>query len=315
MPTSAVSSPPVDLTQLPFLIRLLDDPSPTVRKKVAAQVRALGVLALPEIERLELAITSSQRVELKAILAPAIARSRQSPESFLGWMKLDASENEKLEAAYGWLSRWRWGPEIGACLHEVLDNLADEYREYSGEVDPETLNAFLFHHKKMQGAPSTDFYDAENSDLMTVIETGKGIPISLSCIFILVAHRIGVDIVGCNFPGNFMVRAPIPWPPKRGISFVDGGMETDIVFDCYNNGRVLMGADIAALRKSADFEMRTAANTCTIMLRVLYNVATAHHIAGDRELTRFFLKIRKQLEEAYEQELLEKRQAMKFEKP
>jgi hypothetical protein len=315
VPTSTAPSPPADLAQLPFLIRLLDDPSPAVRKKVGAQVRALGILALPEIERLELPLTSSQRVELQAILAPAIARSRQSPESFLDWMKLDTGENEKLEAAYGWLSRWRWGPEIGAGVHEALDNLANEYREYSGEVDPEALNAFLFHHKKLRGAPSEDFYEAENSDLMTVIETGQGIPISLSCIFILVAHRIGVDIVGCNYPGNFMARAPIPWPPKRGISFMNGGMETDLVFDCYNGGRVLMGADITALRKSADFEMRTAANTCTIMLRVLYNVATAYHIAGDRDLTRFFLKIRKQLEEAYEQELLEKRRAMKFDNP
>lgn len=312
MSNSTVPSPPTDLAQLPFLIRLLDDPSPSVRKKVSAQVRALGESAIPEVERLELSLTSSQRVALQAILAPAIARSRQSPESFLDWMKLDASETEKLEVAYGWLSRWRWGPKIGAGVHEVLDNLANEYREYSGEVDPEALNAFLFHHKKMYGAPNADFYDAENSDLMTVIETGKGIPISLSSVFILVAHRIGVDIVGCNYPGNFMARAPIPWPPKRGISFMNGGMETDIVFDCYNGGRVLMGAEVAALRRSADFEMRTAANTATIMLRVLYNVATAHHIAGDRDLTRFFLKIRKQLEEAYKQELLEKRQALKY---
>jgi hypothetical protein len=310
--TSTISSPPADLAQLPFLIRLLDDPSPAVRKKVGAQVRALGVLALSEIERLQIPLTGAQRVNLQAILAPAIAHTQYSPESFLDWMKLDASENEKLEAAYGWLSRWRWGPEIGAGVHEALDNLANEYREYSGEPDPEALNAFLFHHKKMYGAPSQDFYDAENSDLMTVIETGKGIPISLSSVFILVAHRIGVEIVGCNYPGNFMVRAPIPWPPKRGISFMNGGMETDIVFDCYNGGRVLMGADVAALRRSAEFEMRTPANTATIMLRVLYNVATAHHIAGDRDRTRFFLKIRKQLEEAYERELDAKRKALKY---
>lgn len=312
MPNTTASSLPADLAQLPFLIRLLDDPSSAIRKKVTARVRALGVLALPEIERLQLPLTSAQRVNLQSILAPVIAHTQFSPESFLDWMKLDATESEKLEVAYGWLSRWRWGPEIGAGVHDALDNLANEYREYSGEVNPEALNAFLFHHKKMFGAPNTDFYDAENSDLMTVIETGQGIPISLSSVFILVAHRVGVDVVGCNYPGNFMVRAPIPWPPKRGISFMNGGMETDLVFDCYNGGRVLMGAEVAVLRKSADFELRTAANTATIMLRVLYNVATAHHIAGDRDRTRFFLKVRNQLEAAYEQELLEKRQALKF---
>lgn len=313
MSTSTVSSPPDDLAQLPFLIRLLDDPSPTVRKKVGARVRALGEWALPELDRLQPSLTPSQRVALQAILAPAIARSQQPPESFLDWMKMDACENEKLEAAYGWLSRWRWGPQIGEGMHEALDNLADEYREYSGEVDPEALNAFLFQHKKMYSAPSHDFYEAENSDLMTVIETGKGIPISLSSVFLLVAHRIGINVVGCNYPGNFMVRAPIPWPPKRGISFMHGGMETDIVFDCYNGGRVLVGADVQALRRSAEFEMRTPANTATMMLRVLYNVATAYHIAGDRDRTRYFLKIRKQLEEAYEKEIFAKHKAFKNE--
>lgn len=274
-------------------------------------MRALGVLAFPEIERLQLSLTASQNLALQAILAPAIAHTQYCPESFLDWMKLDVSENEKLEAAYGWLSRWRWGPEIGAGVHQALDNLANEYREYSGAADPEMLNTFLFQHKKMHGAANAEFYAARNSDLMTVIETGKGIPISLASVLILVAHRIGVKIVGCNYPGNFMARARIPWSPARGTTMKTGGASTDLVFDCYNGGRVLQGAEVAALRQSAEDELCTPASTAVIMLRVLYNVATAHHIAGDREHTRFFLTIRQQLQEASKQNLLEKRQATK----
>ena len=65
-----------------------------------ARLRELGTQVWSEIERCSLPVTDSQRLALQAILAPVVARSRRTPESFLEWMQLP-TENEKLEAAYG----------------------------------------------------------------------------------------------------------------------------------------------------------------------------------------------------------------------
>lgn len=297
MSLSIASSPATDFSQLPFLLRLIDDPSPAVREKVGVRLREWGIRVWPEIERRELLLTDSQRSALQSILSPPVSFNQQAPDSFLEWLRLP-TENERLEAAYGWLSRLNWGASIGAGLHEALDELAREYLEYSGSPDSEELSNFLFRHKGLYGADSQDFYDPQNSDLLSVIENGRGIPISLTSIFILVGARLDLTIVGCNFPGHFLARAPFAGPPTNGVSFLHHGYGADLVFDCYNGGRVLSVDEVASLRKTSSMELRNPASAVIIMNRVLYNLATAHHILGDRDRTVYFLNLRKQLEEA-----------------
>lgn len=294
-PSIALSSQP-DLSQLPYLLRLLDDTSPSVRDKVSERLREYGALVWPEIARRQLTVTSSQRLTLQSILASAATDNQSSSDTFLEWLRLP-SENERLEAAYGWLSCLHWGPHIGPGVHDALDNLVGEYLAFSGVPDPEELSNFLFNEKGLHGADSDTYYDPQNSDLMTVIETGRGIPISLASIFILVGWRLDITIVGCNFPGHFMARAPLNGPPQHGYSFLNGAYGTDLIFDCFNGGRILPPAEVEALRKTSDFDLRNEASAVAIVCRVLHNYATSHHILGERERTVYFLNLRKQLEE------------------
>jgi regulator of sirC expression with transglutaminase-like and TPR domain len=90
------------------------------------------------------------------------------------------------------------------------------------------LNDVLFRDLGFQGN-NGDYYNPSNSFLNDVIETRRGIPITLSVLYMGVAKRVGLDIHGTAFPGHFVLRVPRPeWP---------------IVVDAFHNGRILSKED------------------------------------------------------------------------
>lgn len=77
---------------------------------------------------------------------------------------------------------------------------------------------------------SKDAYgSAESSYLHRVIETGVGIPISLSMVYMSVAQACGLDLAGVAAPMHFLTRYDAP----EGPLFVDA----------FYNGRILSYAD------------------------------------------------------------------------
>jgi regulator of sirC expression with transglutaminase-like and TPR domain len=58
-----------------------------------------------------------------------------------------------------------------------------------------------------------EYRDPRNSFLNEVLTRRRGIPITLSVVYIEVARRIGLRLVGVSFPGHFLVRYPGPATP------------------------------------------------------------------------------------------------------
>ena len=67
-----------------------------------------------------------------------------------------------------------------------------------------TIAAYLFDEAGFQGNHG-DYYNPDNSFLNRVLETRKGIPITLSLIFLEVARRLGLRCSGVGLPGHFIV--------------------------------------------------------------------------------------------------------------
>jgi regulator of sirC expression with transglutaminase-like and TPR domain len=55
------------------------------------------------------------------------------------------------------------------------------------------------------GGNVEDYYAPDNSFLNRVLETRRGIPISLSILWIEVGRRAGIDVAGIGLPGHFVV--------------------------------------------------------------------------------------------------------------
>jgi regulator of sirC expression with transglutaminase-like and TPR domain len=61
-----------------------------------------------------------------------------------------------------------------------------------------------------------DYYDPQNSYLHNVLKTRRGIPITLSLIYIELAKHIGLEARGVAFPGHFLVKLKMPAGDRYG---------------------------------------------------------------------------------------------------
>lgn len=97
------------------------------------------------------------------------------------------------------------------------------------------LNQVIFSEYGFSGN-SHDYYDPRNSFLNDVIERRRGIPITLSAVYMAVAARLEFRIDGIGIPGHFVVRHR--WA---------GG---EVFLDPFNGGERLNRADVRALARS-----------------------------------------------------------------
>jgi regulator of sirC expression with transglutaminase-like and TPR domain len=123
--------------------------------------------------------------------------------------------------------------KIDDCLSQ-LDQLGQAVELRMGdEKNPyriiAALNTVLFKEQGFQGNHS-EYYDPKNSFLNDVIIRKKGIPISLSVIYMEVARRVGLTLEGVGFPGHFLVK------------YHEGDIE--ILIDVFNDGEVRAREDL-----------------------------------------------------------------------
>lgn len=123
--------------------------------------------------------------------------------------------------------------DVSACLDGV-SVLAEQLRtrlapEATVQEKLGELNQLLY--GDLQFGPDTDnYYDPRNSFLNDVIARRRGIPITLSVLYIELGRSVGLELDGVAFPGHFLVRCD-----------VDGGM---VIIDAYHHGRSLSLDDL-----------------------------------------------------------------------
>lgn len=91
------------------------------------------------------------------------------------------------------------------------------------------MNEVLFQEMRFRGNRE-DYYDPRNSFLNDVLERRLGIPITLSVLYMEVARRIGLPLVGVGMPGHFLLKVYDPEGPH-------------ILIDPFNQGAMLNEAD------------------------------------------------------------------------
>jgi regulator of sirC expression with transglutaminase-like and TPR domain len=127
-------------------------------------------------------------------------------------------------------------PELDAdaCINE-LDRyaleIADRARDLSdGRNFIETANEYLFGVLGFKGNEE-DYYHPDNSCLNRVLETRRGIPITLSLIYIEIARRLSKPVAGVGLPGHFLIR----YDDEKYSALIDpfhGGAIIDVAQCC-----------------------------------------------------------------------------------
>ena len=75
------------------------------------------------------------------------------------------------------------------------------------------LHHVLFDEEGFSGNDD-DYYHPLNSHLPAVLESRRGIPVTLAIIYKVVAERVGLPVEGINAPGHFLVRVLVE---RRGM--------------------------------------------------------------------------------------------------
>ncbi|HEY3927872.1 MAG TPA: transglutaminase-like domain-containing protein [Candidatus Koribacter sp.] len=91
------------------------------------------------------------------------------------------------------------------------------------------LNRVLFHEIGFRGNRE-EYYDPRNSFLNDVLERRLGIPITLSVLYMEVAQRVGLPLVGVGMPGHFLLK----------VYDIEG---RQILIDPFNSGSMLNAAE------------------------------------------------------------------------
>lgn len=118
--------------------------------------------------------------------------------------------------------------------------------------------------------------DRQNVDMIRVIDRRRGLPISLSILYVGLARRIGWPADALNTPGHVLVRigpdtAPLLIDPFNGGTIVNADRLTTLLSH-------VLGADV-----SPSAEHLAPMSNRSMLVRLLMNEATRAEAAGDPE--------------------------------
>ncbi len=255
----------LDPAQLHHLVKLLDDDSPVVRQEVMRGLAAFGASLPEEIKREHITLSDAQR----EVLEPVLEEYNRTwlRQVWVSWLDIKG-DKVRLEAALSLLAEFLSCRLKELTLREVLDELAESFAARNSTVSALELAKFLFQERGLTGVSPEEYYDPQNSNVIHVVEQKRGLPITLSCIYILVGHRLGLRIEGCNFPGHFLAIAPV--------------RRRRVLVDCFNGGRFIQEVDLAAIHADVTLHdiLRLECRSVTIVARVLRNLMYAYQQAG-----------------------------------
>ncbi len=274
----------VDPKQIPHLIKLLDDESSDIRETVIKELEAFGSTLKGELEKTDLPLNTIQKGYINEILEghKRIWLNHIWPSwlSLLTGQGNEVSDYKRLESALSILSDFLSGVDNTFRLKNLLDELALAYKVKFKKNDAVALARFLFSERKMHG-DEEDYYSPQNSNLIYVIKEKKGIPISLTAVYMLVGLRLGIKVEGCHFPGHFLARISLG--------------EKKVFVDCFNGGQIIEKDDLLDIQEGA-FEgienvLSETADVRTIVRRFLANLIRAYQMQEDEKNSDLLMKL------------------------
>jgi len=158
---------------------------------------------------------------------PDSSERRDQPRRLLREMMLQPEEQISLAKAALAIAASEYPDLDSAKYIRRLDAMAENIGRGAGdEMNPlgtiERINRYLYEEEGFNGN-SADYYDPRNSFLNEVLDRKTGIPISLSTVYLEIAERLRLPLVGVGMPGHFLVKHPF----------------FDILIDPFSKGRIL----------------------------------------------------------------------------
>jgi regulator of sirC expression with transglutaminase-like and TPR domain len=187
----------------------------------------------------------------------------------------DAQSIPLLEAAFSLAVDADPTLDLLAALSEfdqLATDMAQHCRGSLTERDRLQRALVFFYKEKGFAGNADDYYHPDNSYLHKVLQTRRGIPITLGVLFSELVRPIGLEVDGVPFPGHFLLRARL----REGIAILDPF-----------TGDSLSQADLE--RRAAPYGMRPErllhpASARQILIRMLSNLQAIYSDRGEHEM-------------------------------
>ncbi len=245
------------MSELDSLVRLLDDPDPVVREVVVGRLTEIGAPATIELRDI---------VEGKQIREDELRRGAHEALVEIGLTRMmkeleRASEQETFVQDN--TVRTGFDFEQGAfavAMHRYPDVDVEEYRsrldtmadllrwrtrEFDRGIDRiREINYYLVQQQSWRGVAQQKYHDPENSCLNRVIDRRRGIPITMTTVWLLLAKRLNIPLYGISFPVHFLARYK--------------NDKEDFLIDPFNGGTVVTREQCKAFLESMGVEFNQA---------------------------------------------------------
>ncbi len=267
-----MGAPTPSENELRSLVRLLDDDDPGSFALVRREILSIGEPMLPFLEELR----ARGGADLAA-RADAMSRELRFQGLKTEFAVLAARPEPDLETGAFLLSRFGY-PGVDVSLYcGWLDRVAARVQEdLPSDADPamafQRLNSHLFQAMGFAGNQA-NYYDPDNSYLNRVIDTRRGIPVSLSVLYLILARRLALPVHGVATPGHFL------------LGYQAGAHPCFI--DCFNRGRLMDVSEVRRMLTRSGYEFRPEfLSRCAsreIVIRMMRNLISIYEKASSRD--------------------------------
>jgi len=150
-----------------------------------------------------------------------------NPLDYFGSLVHSDTQFPMLEAAVALGHLREPGLDVQTVLSQVDEWQARLRQRVAADAAPLAkllaLNQFFYKDLGFAGNVN-DYYASDNSFIHRLVETRRGIPISLAVLWLELAQGMGLDAKGVNFPGHFLIKISLPvgqavMDPMSGQSF------------------------------------------------------------------------------------------------
>ena len=212
------------------LINLLTDEDASVYQAVRGKFLSLGVVACDWLHPHVLSNNPVLRRRAQEIIRHFDLQT--ADDRFLAFCLKQGEAFDLEEAA--WLLAQTQFPDINVEAYQaLLDNYVAELRprvslyKRANQILSQ-ISDYLFNELSFAGNEQ-NYYDPDNSYLNRVLDRRTGNPINLCLLYLLVARRLRLPMVGIGLPGHFVCRYQ--------------STSDEIYIDAFNHGRLLSKTD------------------------------------------------------------------------
>ncbi len=284
----------LDDSSIKALISLLEDPSEIIFNEIYQTILFLGE---DGITPLQTAFDESESELQKERIAKIL------DELKLAKLNIDMNDwkefrSEDLLAGLVLIAKYGYPnlkvSEIETTLDAIVDSLKDKIK---GKTDVEIvhlMNQVILFDFGFNGN-IRNYSAINNSFINKVIENKISNPIGLSAIYLLVAQRLNISLVGINSPGHFILGYVNDDFINEDV--IDGTVMENIDFyvDPFNNGLMTNIEDFDAMLLSTPYALEDKKNlpatNVDIVKRVMNNLIYALLTTGEKGTANELLAI------------------------